>query len=90
MNIYNELEEIDVLRDRIKENQNQVLDIYDPRNDMMDKLLKEMNDLLVEVDQVEKEMEELGKQLWQSQNWSLRLRTKFLCWGHSLTVTRRI
>lgn len=63
MNIYNELEEIDVLRDRIKENQNQVLDIYDPRNDMMDKLLKEMNDLLVEVDQVEKEMEELGKQL---------------------------
>lgn len=63
MNIYNELEHIEILRERIKENQNQVLDVYDPQNDMMRKLLVEMNDLLVEVDQVDKELAELMKQL---------------------------
>jgi hypothetical protein len=51
------------LRERIKENQNQVLDVYDPQNDMMRKLLVEMNDLLVEVDQVDKELAELMKKL---------------------------
>jgi hypothetical protein len=63
MNIYKELEHIEILRERIKENQNQVLDVYDPQNDMMRKLLVEMNDLLVEVDQVDKELAELMKQL---------------------------
>jgi hypothetical protein len=63
MNIYNELEEIEVLRQRVKQNQDQVLDVYDPQNDMMRKLLVEMNDLLVEVDQVDKELAELMKQL---------------------------
>jgi hypothetical protein len=63
MNIYKELEHIEILRERIKENQNQVLDVYDPQNDMMRKLLVEMNDLLVEVDQVDKELAELMKKL---------------------------
>jgi hypothetical protein len=63
MNIYKELEEIEVLRQRVKQNQDQVLDVYDPQNDMMRKLLVEMNDLLVEVDQVDKELAELMKQL---------------------------
>jgi hypothetical protein len=63
MNIYKELEHIEILRERIKENQNQVLDAYDPQNDMMRKLLVEMNDLLVEVDQVDKELAELMKKL---------------------------
>ena len=63
MNIYRQLEEIEVLRQRVKQNQDQVLDVYDPQNDMMRKLLIEMNDLLVEVDQVENEMEQLMKQL---------------------------
>jgi hypothetical protein len=63
MNIYNELEEIEVLRQRIKQNQDQVLDIYEPQNEKMIKLLVEMNDLLIEVDQVEKEMEQLMQQL---------------------------
>jgi hypothetical protein len=63
MNIYKELEEIEVLRQRVKQNQDQVLDVYDPQNDMMRKLLIEMNDLLVEVDQVENEIEQLMKQL---------------------------
>ena len=62
-NIYNELAEIDMLRDRVKANQDQVLDIYDPENDKMAKLLVEMNDLLAEVEQVENEMQELMKQL---------------------------
>ena len=62
-NIYNELAEIDMLRDRIRANQDQVLDIYDPENDKMAKLLVEMNDLLAEVEQVENEMQELMKQL---------------------------
>ena len=63
MNLYKELEEIEVLRQRVKENQDQVLDIYDPQNDKMQKLLVEMNSLLEEVDQVENEMQELMKQL---------------------------
>ena len=63
MNIYKELEEIEVLRQRVKQNQDQVLDVYDPQNDMMRKLLVEMNDLLVEVDQVDKELAELMKKL---------------------------
>ena len=63
MNVYSELEEIDVLRDRIKENQDEVLDMYDSRNELMQKLLIEMNDLLVEVDQIENEMQELMKHL---------------------------
>ncbi len=63
MNIYKELEEIEVLRQRVKENQDQVLDIYEPKNETMTKLLKEMNSLLEEVDQVENEMQELTKQL---------------------------
>jgi seryl-tRNA synthetase len=63
MNIYKELEEIEVLRQRVKENQDQVLDIYEPKNETMSKLLKEMNALLEEVDQVENEMEQLMKQL---------------------------
>lgn len=63
MNIYNELEEIDILRDRIKENQDQVLDMYDSKNEQMLKLLIEMNDLLAEVDQIDNEMQELMKQL---------------------------
>lgn len=63
MNIYKELEEIEVLRQRVKENQDQVLDIYEPKNETMTKLLKEMNSLLEEVDQVESEMEQLMKQL---------------------------
>jgi precorrin-3B methylase len=63
MNVYKELEEIEVLRQRVKQNQDQVLDIYEPKNETMQKLLKEMNDLLEEVDQVENEMEQLMKQL---------------------------
>ena len=63
MNIYKELEHVEVLRERIKENQNQVLDIYDPENVVMHKLLVEMNDLLIEADEVENEMQELMKQL---------------------------
>ena len=63
MNVYKELEEIEVLRQRVKQNQDQVLDIYDPQNDKMQKLLVEMNSLLEEVDQVENEMEQLMKKL---------------------------
>ena len=63
MNIYKELEEIEVLRQRVKQNQDQVLDIYEPKNETMQKLLKEMNQLLEEVDQVENEMEQLMKKL---------------------------
>jgi hypothetical protein len=63
MNIYKELEEIEVLRQRVKQNQNQVLDIYEPKNETMSKLLKEMNSLLEEVDQVDKELAELMKKL---------------------------
>ncbi len=63
MNVYKELEEIEVLRQRVKQNQDQVLDIYEPKNETMTKLLKEMNSLLEEVDQVEKEMQDLMKQL---------------------------
>lgn len=63
MNIYKELEEIEVLRQRVKQNQDQVLDIYEPKNETMQKLLKEMNDLLEEVDEVESEMEQLMKKL---------------------------
>lgn len=63
MNIYKELEEIDVLRNRVKSNQDQILDIYDPQNDLMQKLLKEMNQLLEEVDEVENEMQDLMKKL---------------------------
>ena len=63
MNIYNELEEIDVLRDRIKENQDQVLDMYDSKNELMQKLLVEMNDLLSEIDEIDNEMQDLMKQL---------------------------
>ena len=65
-NIYNELAEIDMLRDRIKENQNQVLDMYDvehEKNELMQKLLVEMSDLLIEVDQIDQEIQELMKQL---------------------------
>ena len=65
-NIYNELAEIEMLKDRIKANQDQVLDIYDTDHeaiDAMNKLLVEMSDLLSEVDQVENEMQELMKQL---------------------------
>ncbi len=63
MNIYNELAKIEELRQRIKTNQDEILDIYDPSNKKMIKLLVEMNDLLVEADQVEKEMEQLMQQL---------------------------
>jgi len=63
MNIFNELQRINVLRNRVKSNQNQILDIYDPRNKIMHKLLVEMNDLLVEVDQIENEIEKLMEQL---------------------------
>jgi seryl-tRNA synthetase len=63
MNIYKELEEIDTLRQRIKDNQNQVLDIYDSKDERMDDLLAEMNELLIEVDQVENEMWELQNSL---------------------------
>jgi cell shape-determining protein MreC len=63
MNIYKELEQIEVLRQRVKQNQDQVLDIYEPKNETMTKLLKEMNQLLEEVDQVENEMQDLMKQL---------------------------
>jgi|LakMenE01Jun11ns_1017448.scaffolds.fasta_scaffold6260027_1 hypothetical protein len=63
MNVYKELEHVEVLRERIKENQNQVLDIYDPENVVMRKLLVEMNDLLIEVDQVDKELADLMEQL---------------------------
>ncbi len=63
MNIYKELEEIDVLRQRIKQNQDQILDVYDNKNILMRQLLVEMNDLLVETDEVENEMQELIKQI---------------------------
>jgi len=63
MNVYKELEHVEVLRERIKENQNQLLDIYDPENVVMRKLLVEMNDLLIEVDQVDKELADLMEQL---------------------------
>jgi hypothetical protein len=63
MNIYKELEEIDVLRQRIKQNQDQILDVYDNENILMRKLLVEMNDLLIEADEVEKEMEQLMQRL---------------------------
>jgi hypothetical protein len=63
MNIYKELEEIEVLRQKIKQNQDQILDVYDNKNILMRKLLVEMNDLLVEADEVEKEMEQLMQRL---------------------------
>ena len=63
MNIYNELAKIEELRQRIKTNQDEILDIYDPSNKKMIKLLVEMNSLLAEADQVEKEMEQLMQQL---------------------------
>jgi len=63
MNLYKELEEIEVLRQRIKQNQDQILDVYDNKNILMRKLLVEMNDLLVEADEVEKEMEQLMQRL---------------------------
>ncbi len=62
MNIYNELAKIEELRQRIKTNQDEILDIYDPSNKKMTMLLKEMNSLLAEADQVEKEMEQLMQQ----------------------------
>jgi cell shape-determining protein MreC len=37
--------------------------MYDSKNELMQKLLVEMNDLLAEVEQVENEMQELMKQL---------------------------
>ncbi len=63
MNIYNELAKIEELRQRIKTNQDEILDIYDNKNILMRKLLVEMNDLLVEADEVEKEMEQLMQRL---------------------------
>jgi len=63
MNLYKELEEIEVLRQKIKQNQDQILDVYDNKNILMRKLLVEMNDLLVEADEVEKEMEQLIQRL---------------------------
>ena len=63
MNIYNELAKIEELRQRIKTNQDEILDIYNPSNEKMIKLLVEMNSLLAEADQVEKEMEQLMQQL---------------------------
>ena len=40
-----------------------LLDIYEPKKETMSKLLKEMNSLLEEVDQVDKELAELMKKL---------------------------
>ena len=61
--IYDELAEMDMLKERLKENQNQVLDVYDPDDEKLTALLVEMNDLMIEVEQVESEMQELMKQL---------------------------
>ena len=65
-NIYNELAHIETLREHVKANQDQILDIYDTDHEkieLMNKLLVEMNDLLVEIDEVDAEMQELMKQL---------------------------
>ena len=65
-NIYNELAELEVLKDRVKENQNKVLDMYDTDHEAvgtMNELLVQMNDLLAEMDEVEAEMEDLMKKL---------------------------
>ena len=61
--IYDELAEMDMLKERLKENQNQDLDVYDPDDEKLTALLVEMNDLMIEVEQVESEMQELMKQL---------------------------
>jgi hypothetical protein len=66
MNIYNELAQVEQLKEHIKDNQDRVLDLYtvDHRHTkQLEELLIEMNQLLEEADQIDAEMQELMKQL---------------------------
>jgi hypothetical protein len=66
MNIYNELAQVEQLKEHIKDNQNKVLDLYTTDNEhtkLMEELLIEMNQLLEEAEQIDAEMQELMKQI---------------------------
>ena len=66
MNIYNELAQVEQLKEHIKDNQNKALDLYttdSKHTKQLEELLIEMNQLLEEAEQIDAEMQELMKQL---------------------------
>jgi hypothetical protein len=66
MNIYNEIAQVEQLKEHIKDNQNKALDLYttdSKHTKQLEELLIEMNQLLEEADQIDAEMQELMKQI---------------------------
>ena len=45
IDIYKELQDIEQYIDRVKESQNHILDMYDPKDKLMNNLLKELSGL---------------------------------------------
>lgn len=65
MEFYKELLQIEELRDRIRSNQDQVLDLYPQSGEYVEKLkelLVEMNSILEEVGDIEQEINKLSKE----------------------------
>lgn len=63
MNAFKERAEIAETKDKVKEMQDNVLDLFYTNKDRAIKLLKELNSLEEELDNIDKEIEQLLKEL---------------------------
>ena len=62
INVFKEISEVEEAIDRVKENQNNILDMYEPGNPSMDSLLKELCDLQQQYEKLHQDFVDLSEE----------------------------
>jgi prefoldin subunit 5 len=62
INVFKEISEVEEAIDRVKENQNNILDMYEPGNPSMDSLLKELCDLQQQYEKLRQDFVDLSEE----------------------------
>lgn len=77
MNVFKELEQVGDMQQKVKDHQDNLLDIFDKDNEKLVNLLKELVDIEAELEEIDKEYENLlhSKEDWPVQHltWILIL-----------------
>jgi hypothetical protein len=60
INIFDEISDVEHSIDRVKENQNRLLDIYDANNKQINNAMKELVDIHEQLEQLEQELVDLS------------------------------
>lgn len=60
INIFDEISDVEHCIDRVKENQNRLLDMYDANNQQINNAMKELVDIHEQLEQLEQELVDLS------------------------------